>query len=108
MLFRSVGEIRDEHDEEAPRTEVRADGAIVADGMCTPEDLRPHGVHLTEEEADTVGGAVVAALGRLARPGDEVTLPDGAWTVRVENVRRRRVTRVTIRAVARSSPAKES
>jgi CBS domain containing-hemolysin-like protein len=102
-----VGEIRDEHDEEAPRTEVRADGAIVADGMCTPEDLRPHGVHLSEEEADTVGGAVVAALGRLARPGDEVTLPGTPWTVRVENVRRRRVTRVTIRPLTPSGAAKD-
>lgn len=95
-----VGEIRDEHDEEAPRTEVRADGSIVADGMCTAEDLRPYGVHFSEE-ADTVGGAVLAALGRLARPGDEVTIGDGAWRVRVETVRRRRVTRVTIRQVPR-------
>jgi len=95
-----VGEIRDEHDEEAPRTEVRADGSIVADGMCTAEDLRPHGVQFSEEDADTVGGAVVAVLGRLARPGDEVTIGEGAWRVRVENVRRRRVTRVTIRSIA--------
>ena len=92
-----VGEIRDEHDDEAPRMEVRGDGSVVADGMCTADDLRPHGIQFAEEDADTVGGAVVAALGRLARPGDEVNIGDGAWRVRVETVRRRRVTRVTIR-----------
>ncbi len=92
-----VGEIRDEHDDEAPRTEVRGDGSVVADGMCTADDLRPHGIQFAEEDADTVGGAVVAALGRLARPGDEADIGEGAWRVRVETVRRRRVTRVTIR-----------
>lgn len=90
-----VGEIRDEHDEEAPRVEVRGDGTVVCDGLCTLDDLRAHGVELPEGDADTVGGAVLAALGRLAKPGDEVTL--GGLRVRVENVRRRRVVRVSVR-----------
>jgi CBS domain containing-hemolysin-like protein len=94
VLEEIVGEIRDEHDEEAPRVEVRADGTVVADGLATLNDLRGVGVDLQDLESDTIGGGVLEALGRLARPGDEVDL--GSYHVRVENVRRRRVARVTI------------
>lgn len=97
-----VGEIRDEHDEETPRVEVRSDGVIVADGLATLNDLRGVGVNLHDLDSDTVGGAVAEALGRLARPGDEVDIGD--WRVRVESVRRRRVARVTI--ARKSEPAR--
>jgi CBS domain containing-hemolysin-like protein len=94
VLEEIVGEIRDEHDEEAPRVEVRADGVVVADGLATLNDLRNVGVALHDLESDTIGGAVLEALGRLARPGDEVDIDE--HHVRVENVRRQRVARVTI------------
>jgi CBS domain containing-hemolysin-like protein len=93
VLEEIVGEIRDEHDEEAPRVEVRANGDVDADGLATANDLKTVGVDLPESERDTVGGQVLEALGRLARPGDEVTL--GRYRARVETVRRRRVARVT-------------
>jgi CBS domain containing-hemolysin-like protein len=93
VLEEIVGEIRDEHDEEAPRVEVRANGDVDADGLATANDLKTVGVDLPESERDTVGGQVLEALGRLARPGDEVTL--GRYRARVDTVRRRRVARVT-------------
>jgi putative hemolysin len=51
-------------------------------------------------DAATVGGAVLESLGRLARAGDAVRI--GEWDVRVETVRRRRVSRVLLR---RRSPS---
>jgi CBS domain containing-hemolysin-like protein len=94
VLEEIVGEIRDEHDEEAPRVEVRANGDVEADGLATANDLKAMGVDLPESESETVGGQVLEALGRLARPGDEVVL--GRYRARVETVRRRRVARVTL------------
>jgi CBS domain containing-hemolysin-like protein len=105
VLEEIVGEIRDEHDEEAPKIEVRGDGSLVVDGLIALDDLRTHGIDLAGSDADTVGGAVLAHMGRFARAGDTVVI-DG-WQFRVEAVRRRRVARVTVRKVAtlpRSEP----
>ena len=95
VLEEIVGEIRDEHDEEAPKVEARGDGTLVADGMVALDDLRAHGVPLDDTDADTVGGAVLERLGRIARVGDRVRFGD--WLLQVETVRRRRVTRVSAR-----------
>jgi hypothetical protein len=72
------------------------------DGLMTLHDLRTHGVDLVNVDADTIGGAVLERLGRLARPGDEVTF--GGYTARVDTVRRRRVARVTIRKRPATDP----
>ena len=95
VLEEIVGEIRDEHDDEAPKVETRADGTLVADGMVALDDLRAHGADFAGTDADTVGGAVLERLARLARVGDRVRFGD--WVVQVETVRRRRVARVSVR-----------
>lgn len=95
VLEEIVGDIRDEHDEEAPGVSQRADGAWTADGLLTLHDLRDAGVDLGDIDADTIGGAVLETLGRLARAGDLVRI--GEWEIRVDTVRRRRVARVQIR-----------
>ncbi len=102
VLEEIVGEIRDEHDEEVPRVEVRPNGDVVADGLSTKDDLRSVGIELPESERDTLGGQVIEALGRISRPGDEVVL--GGYRVRVDNVRRRRVARVTLSRVVEPPP----
>jgi CBS domain containing-hemolysin-like protein len=103
VLEEIVGEIRDEHDEEAPKVVVLPDGSIEADGLATLHDLRVHGVDLRDVEGDTIGGVVLAALGRLARRGDEIEL--AGYTVNVDIVRRRRVGRVVISKRPSERPA---
>ena len=63
--------------------------------MAAVTDLEPLGIELESVAGhDTVGGIVVSSLGRLARPGDVVRL--GPFDATVEDVRRRRVTRVRL------------
>jgi len=95
ILEEIVGELQDELDTEQPRVQERADGSFIVDGMAAATDLEPLGIELESVAGhDTIAGFVVSALGRLARPGDAVRL--GTFDATVEDVRRRRVTRVRL------------
>lgn len=98
-----VGQIGDEITEASqPRARIQDDGSVVVDGALPIADLELDGTPLEEHEsADTVGGLVVALLGRLAGPGDRIEI--GAWEGVVEDVRARRVHRVRFRKMERRS-----
>ncbi len=90
-----VGDLQDELDVEGPQVVERPDGTLILDGLLPTSELSRFGIDVAPVEGhDTVGGYVVAALGRLARPGDAVRL--GRYDATVEDVRRRRVTRVRL------------
>ena len=90
-----VGDIQDELHVDGPRLSLTEDGAIV-DGSLPIGDLMLDGLDAPPiEGAETVGGYILASLGRLARPGDMIVLGD--YVAVVEDVRRRRVHRVAVR-----------
>ena len=72
-----VGELVDENDPEPLGAEAGDDGTwLVAGTLRLDEVERATGLCLPEsEEYDTIGGLVMARLGRLPEPGDTVTVP---------------------------------
>jgi CBS domain containing-hemolysin-like protein len=94
ILEEIVGEIRDEHDAESAPA-IRRDGArFWVHGRVSLDELSEAlGAAFTHPDVSTVGGLIYSALGRVPRPGDELTL-DG-YRVVVERVERRRVTQVS-------------
>jgi len=79
VLEEIVGEIQDEHDEEAPEFQADAAGVFMARGSIHVEKLaRALGAEVSAEvdgaEFDTVAGFVAARLGRQPRVGDTVAL----------------------------------
>lgn len=87
-----------------PKIEEQPDGSYVVDGALPIDDVDLDGLKLGElEGTGTVGGFVIATLGRLASPGDVV--PAGKWEAVVEDVRARRVHRVRFRK--RTAPGEE-
>jgi len=94
ILEEIVGEIRDEHDVEAPAA-IRRDGRrFVVDGRASLNDLsQALGRSFEHPDISTVGGLIYSVLGRVPRAGEELVL-DG-FRVVVERVDRRRVTRVS-------------
>jgi CBS domain containing-hemolysin-like protein len=93
VLEEIVGEIQDEFDREPPRVEETPQG-LVFDGLTLIDDAAERlGVKLPEvADVNTLGGFVTARLGRLARPGDRVTVDH--YDLSVTEVRGRRVTKV--------------
>jgi magnesium and cobalt exporter, CNNM family len=100
ILEEIVGEIRDEHDTETTPA-IRRDGSrLWVDGRTSLDELSAAlGTTIAHTEVSTVGGLVYSVLGRVPKPGDELTL-DG-YRVVVERVEQRRVTQVSFEKAGR-------
>jgi CBS domain containing-hemolysin-like protein len=96
LIEEVVGEVRDEFDtEEEPPITVVAPGHIMVQGPVLLEDINRYvviGDH--GHDVDTVGGLVMAELGRPPFEGDEIDL--GVVRLRVEAVERLAITRVSV------------
>jgi putative hemolysin len=96
VLEELIGEIQDEFDQETPKVQAQPDGRLLLDAALTIAELEAAtGAHeAVEEDVDTVGGLVLARLGRIARVGDVV--PFGDRALEVMRIRGRRVLRVAV------------
>lgn len=92
-----VGEVADEHDRSDPAARPRRDGTWSVPGLWRPDEVRDRvGVEVPDAPTyETLGGWVMAAVGRIPEVGDEVRLT--GWTVTVEAMDGRRVERVAFR-----------
>ncbi len=102
VLEELVGEIADEHDLEEERICVRSDGAILLDGRVTVRDVNRR-LHLGVPESDeytTIAGFVMARLGKLPLPGDQVV--HNGMVFIVEKVEGRRLTQLRVESAARA------
>ncbi|MEO3810410.1 hemolysin family protein [Sphaerisporangium sp. B11E5] len=72
-----VGELMDENDPDAAAAVEQGDGTWDVPGTLRLDEVeRATGLRLPEsEDYETVAGLVMARLGRLAEPGDEMTVP---------------------------------
>ena len=97
ILEELVGEIEDEHDEEAERVKERTPGTYVADATISIYDLMEIlGDTLILEKGgyDSLGGMIVQLAGRVPEAGEEVQA--GGYDLRVLEADERHVTRVEI------------
>jgi CBS domain containing-hemolysin-like protein len=101
-----VGEVADEHDRSRPGLVRRRDGSWLVPGLMRPDEVRDGtGVPVPDGPAyETLGGFVMAGLGRIPAPGDEVSVPGAV--IRVERMDGRRVDRV--RLIPLPGPAPEA
>ncbi|GIG36158.1 hemolysin family protein [Cellulomonas pakistanensis] len=91
-----VGDVADEHDRRRTAASRRADGAWVVSGLLRPDELTETTGLVVPEDGpyETLGGLVMAALGRVPEAGDEVVAGD--VLLRVDTMARRRVERVVV------------
>lgn len=80
-----VGEVADEHDRLSPGVLQSADGGWFFPAKLRPDEIMTHipGIVIEEDEAyETVGGFIMAELGRVAHIGDVVPVEHGTLEVR--------------------------
>jgi len=99
-----VGDIADEHDEEAPHARPLPGGGFVTDARIDLEDFKNEtGIEFpldeTQADIDTLGGLVVSLVGRVPQRGEIVTHPVG-YEFEVLEADPRRVKRLRIRPSA--------
>jgi len=91
LMERIVGEVGS--GEGDTRISVLADGSALVDGLALVADINAQfGLHIDEEQYNTIGGYVLGRLGRRARVSDRFEVE--GRTVRVEAVDGLRVARI--------------
>ena len=104
LIEEIVGEISDEYDIEDLDVQRLSDDVAIVDARLPIDDFNElFGTQFDSEDYDTVGGLILALLGRIAAPGDEVTSEDDRLHLRVlsilgRRIKKVRVTRATIEA----------
>ncbi|NOT44072.1 MAG: HlyC/CorC family transporter [Acidobacteria bacterium] len=98
LLEEIVGEIRDEYDVESDTVTDEGEGVFVFSGKVSVDEVRERlGVEIEREGFETVGGYLLAQLGRMPYVGETFEADDLA--VEVLEVERRRITKVRVRRV---------
>lgn len=99
ILEQIVGEIQDEYDlDEVTPIEPTGDGGwLVQGGVALSELETALDCEFGREDVNTVGGLILAVLGRVPRTGETIEL--AGHRLQVEQVVRRRIRRVSVRAV---------
>lgn len=95
LIEEVVGELEDEYDEEMKLIATGPDDRVRVRGDVLVDDINElFRLHLPTEAANTIGGLVVAGLGRLPQVGDEAIY--GPITLRVEAISGAAVREVSI------------
>lgn len=90
LLEQVFGDMPDAGDETEPEILKRPDGSIQLAGRVTIDEVNERfGFGFRSDEAETMAGLVINALGRLASVGDEVEI--NGFYIRVEKVDRLRI-----------------
>ncbi len=102
VLEQIVGEIDDEHDDAedgARLIAVQADGHFAVDALTPIADFNESfGANFEDDEYDTIGGLVTAAIGHLPETGEELTLDRFVFRVSKADARRVHAFHVTVLA----------
>lgn len=95
-----VGEVSDEHDRLLDASRHLPDGSWTVPGLWRPDEVEDRiGAPIPEGRAyETLGGYMMAEMGRIPEVGDEVAVL--GWRLRVVSMEGRRVNRVRLTPIA--------
>lgn len=105
LIEEVIGEVQDEFDDELAMVASDKAGRLRLRGDLLVTDVNEYlDLHLTEGEADTLGGLVLSKLGHVPTVGEEVTIGVPGMTIRVEAMEGLSVSEVSLQLPAGASP----
>jgi putative hemolysin len=95
ILEEIVGEISDEHEKEEKDLEKIGENAYLVSGALSIDDFN-EALHsnFSDEEASTIGGIILAKLGRLPNPGEEINIDNFKFIV--SKIKDRRIIKIKV------------
>jgi len=97
LIEEIFGELQDEFDDELPLIASDRKGRVYLRGDLLVTDVNEYlNLNLSERAADTLGGLLFSELGRLPKVGDEIKIGTPGTPVRVEAMKGRSVTEVSL------------
>jgi CBS domain containing-hemolysin-like protein len=107
ILEEIVGEIIDEHDDEAVLMTPLDDDTVLVDARLDEEKLEEHfGIKLPEGEYESVGGFVIHLLGEIPKVGQKILFQNLEMTVKSADLRK--IDKILIKRIPPSSPTEEA
>ena len=107
ILEEIVGEIMDEHDDEAVLMTPLDENTVLVDARLDEEKLEEHfGIKLPEGEYESVGGFVIHLLGEIPKVGQKILFEDLEMTVKSADLRK--IDKILIKRISPSGPTKEA
>lgn len=106
VLSELLGEVADEFKRDQPRPEKLPDGRVRLPGLMRTDEAEPWLGVLWEGEADTIGGRVVEAMGRVP-VAQECLIIDGV-KVEIEQISHHAIASILATPVSREEEAAES
>lgn len=108
LIEELLGDISDEHDREALDIVPLDDGTFTVSARLPIDRLGElFGIELEDDEVDSVGGLVAKHLGRLAEPGDSVTVDGISLTALTIERRKQRLVSVQARWIGETHQENE-
>ncbi len=96
ILEEIVGELADELDQPTSPIQEQTDGSYLIEGRTPPEKVNEAlGTNFGDADCDTLGGIVMKEMGRIPKPGDEITIH--GWKLKVEDMDGMRVSLIRVR-----------
>lgn len=97
LLEEIVGDVRDPFDAAPPPIQSLPDGTALIDGLSLITEVNQHfGLHLADDNYDTIAGFFLGRLGRIPKAGDQVNDPGNGITLRVQAMDRLRIARLSL------------
>lgn len=88
-----VGEIEDEYDQEEDEIQAVSDHEYILDGSAKLHDIKEEiGLDMESEEFDSIGGFIIAQIGRLPEVNEEIDYNDARFIV--EDIDKNRIKKV--------------
>lgn len=109
LLESIVGNIQDEFDNEEEEFQKLDEDTFTIDGTADIEEVEELlDAVLPAGDYDTVGGMIMAEIGRIPSPGEHPSMEAGGFRFTVEEVEDRRIERIKIERLPEAEPEKDA